>query len=106
MLIKKAGISQPDLQRKVDNSLHHLQTADFVIIDDLGSERTTDFSLDLVDQLWRYRENLSTIVTSNLIGSAFQKKYGNRAFSRMANHGVGNTILFSDIEDHRMGAKA
>ena len=101
---KKAGISQPDLQRKVAATLHQLPTADFVIIDDLGSERTTDFSLDLVDQLWRYRENLSTIVTSNLIGSAFQEKYGNRAFSRMANHGVGNTILFSDIEDHRMGA--
>lgn len=103
---KKAGITKPDLQRKTDGTMEQLKKADFVIIDDLGSERTTDFSLDLADQLWRYRENMATIVTSNLIGSAFKEKYGSRAVSRMANHGVGNTILFTNIADHRMGAKA
>ena len=52
-----------------DNVLDRIRTADLVIIDDLGAERGTDYSLEkvygVIDD--RYRSNKPMIITTNLL---------------------------------------
>jgi len=58
---------------------------DLLILDDFGSERTTDFVLEELERVvdWRYRAMLPTAVATNLSDSAAViKKYGGRALSR------------------------
>ena len=58
---------------------------DLLILDDFGSERTTDFVLEELERIvdWRYRAMKPTAVATNLSDSAaIIKKYGGRALSR------------------------
>ena len=58
---------------------------DLLILDDFGSERTTDFVLEEFERIvdWRYRAMKPTAVATNLSDSAaIIKKYGGRALSR------------------------
>jgi len=58
---------------------------DLLVLDDFGSERTTDFVLEELERIvdWRYRALMPTAVATNLPDSATViKKYGSRALSR------------------------
>ncbi|MBU1050100.1 ATP-binding protein [Candidatus Bipolaricaulota bacterium] len=58
---------------------------DLLVLDDFGSERTTDFVLEELERIvdWRYRSMKPTAVATNLPDSAAViKKYGSRALSR------------------------
>ena len=58
---------------------------DLLVLDDFGSERTTDFVLEELERIvdWRYRAMMPTAVATNLPDSAtIIKKYGSRALSR------------------------
>lgn|GEM_PF-600513 len=58
---------------------------DLLVLDDFGSERTTDFVLEELERIvdWRYRALLPTAVATNLPDSTTViKKYGSRALSR------------------------
>ena len=58
---------------------------DLLVLDDFGSERTTDFVLEELERIvdWRYRSLMPTAVATNLPDSATViKKYGSRALSR------------------------
>ena len=58
----------------------------FLILDDLGSEKTSEFAITtlyiIIDT--RYNELLSTIITTNLSLSQIEKKIGSRIASRLA----------------------
>ena len=58
---------------------------DLLVLDDFGSERTTDFVLEELERIvdWRYRSLMPTAVATNLPDSTTViKKYGSRALSR------------------------
>ncbi|EKP96034.1 helicase loader [Lacticaseibacillus casei 21/1] len=84
--------------------MHEIGKADVVVIDDLGSERGSDFDRQTADDVFRMREDKSTIVTTNLHGQDLNKRYGERTMSRMAKHGQGNSFGVKGIPDQRKEA--
>lgn len=56
-----------------------------LILDDLGTEQTTDWSISKIYEIidYRYRNKLSTIVTTNLTVDEIKKKYTQRLADRM-----------------------
>ncbi|VDG24205.1 DNA replication protein [Lactobacillus plantarum] [Lactiplantibacillus mudanjiangensis] len=100
LLEKKESFNDEVLAKKLAKTMAELKRADIVILDDFGSERKTDYALDLADDFWRYREDKTVIITTNLIGDELTARYGNRLLSRMKNHGVGYSFAFKG-RDHR-----
>jgi len=98
---KKQSMSDDQLAKQVNKTVSEIKHADVVILDDFGSERSTDYSLDLADSFWRDRENKTVIVTTNLNGEDLTKRYGTRTLSRMKNYGVNQGVTFKGIMDHR-----
>lgn len=98
---RKEAISHPDVQKKVDGTMQAIREADVAVIDDLGAERGSDFDSDLANEVFRVREDKSTIITTNLGGKALSARYGERTMSRMAKHGQGNTLAVKGVSDQR-----
>lgn len=59
--------------------------AGVLVLDDLGAERMTDFSVDTIDELIRHRyEHMRpTVITSNLTKPAFERHIGPKLWSRV-----------------------
>lgn len=75
---------------------------DLLIIDDLGTEFTTQFSLSVIYNLLNTRQNkgLSTVITTNLKNSEFNAKYEDRIYSRIVG---GDSILLKFVgRDYRI----
>ena len=82
--------------------IYDLLHADFVVIDDLGTEPmlknvTLEYLQLVLDE--RTRSNLSTIITTNLDASQLKDRYGERIFSRLtdAKHSVFRRIPGKDL---------
>lgn len=99
----KLGIKMPDLAQKIDRTMSKISHGDFdiLVIDDLGAERQTDYTISIIDTIAQAIEDKSVILTTNLTGPELIEKYRERFMSRLKSHGVGNSINFSNIEDHR-----
>lgn len=97
----KKGMNLPDVRKQVDESMNQLKHADLLIIDDLGAERESEFTLAIIDDIIQYGEDSSMILTTNLTGEELSQKYGDRFLSRLKKAGAGNSISFSRIADHR-----
>jgi DNA replication protein DnaC len=80
------------------DSFTHLATHDLLVLDDVGAERPTDWTVEqmdaLVDLRWRY--GLPTIVTTNLTGAEFRAHVGDRVHSRLVVDGVAVTLTGAD----------
>ncbi len=78
-------------------------TTDLLIVDDLGTEFTSQFTLSVLYNLINTRQNkgLSTIISTNLTPEELSAKYEDRIFSRLI--GSGSTILVFSGRDHRVG---
>lgn len=97
----KLGMNNEDIRKRVDKAIVNIKTADLVVLDDLGAERQTDFTLATLDTIIRARENKSLIITTNLKSNELSENYGERLMSRLSHHGIGNGFSFKNIEDHR-----
>lgn len=79
---------------RYDGSLDELINCDLLVIDDLGSEFTTSFTVskvyDIIDA--RLRRGAPIIISSNLSAKALQEKYTERIASRI--FGTYRTLLF------------
>ena len=77
-------------------------TSDLLIIDDLGTEFSTSFSLSCLYNLLNTRQNrdLSTIISTNLEPTALAAKYEDRIYSRII--GRGTQALFFCGKDYRV----
>ena len=75
---------------------------DLLIIDDLGTEFTNQFTVSCLYNLLNTRQNkgLSTIISTNLSHEDLQRKYEDRIFSRIV--GSGCRILVFEGRDHRI----
>lgn len=102
---KTAMHSHPDVQAKVDETMRQIGLADVMVLDDLGAERGTDYDADLVKEIFRLREDKTTIMTTNMLGSQLKAMYDDRTLSRMAAHGQGNSFAVKGIADHRTEVK-
>ena len=78
---------------------------DLLIIDDLGTEFTNQFTVSCLYNLLNTRQNrgLSTILSTNLAYDELQKKYEDRIFSRIV--GAGCRILIFEGRDRRINFK-
>ena len=85
-----------------DRVLHNLMTADFIVIDDLGTEPmlknvTCEYLQLVLDE--RLRNNLTTIITTNLSELQLKERYGERIFSRLSDtkHALMRRIPGKDL---------
>ncbi len=78
---------------------------DLLIIDDLGTEFTSQFTVSCLYNLLNTRQNrgLSTILSTNLSYEELQKKYEDRIFSRIV--GAGCRILIFEGKDRRLHSR-
>ena len=75
---------------------------DLLIIDDLGTEFSTPFTLSCIYNLLNTRQNrgLPTIISTNLSADELAKKYEDRIYSRII--GRDSKILFFKGKDKRI----
>ena len=81
---KRRFFSDPDEDAE-DPSERVVKNDKLVVLDDVGSERTTDFAIDSFNVAIsaRYNEFRPTIITSNLTLDDVARVYGNRIASRI-----------------------
>ncbi|WP_179396336.1 ATP-binding protein [Lacticaseibacillus absianus] len=101
--LRKTSIhdGQDDVRRHADDIMHQIGQADVVVIDDLGAERGTEYDVALVDQIFRLREDETTIITTNMTGTQLKATFDERTMSRMSSHAQGNTFAVRGIADQR-----
>lgn len=76
------GVGNDDLRKRADKVQAQFSKADIIVLDDLGSERSTDFTADLVDDIIRKRTEKPLIITSNLNAGQLRDKYDDRTMRR------------------------
>lgn len=79
-------MDEDEEESKQDNALSYFQDIPVLALDDLGSERLTDWSLSTIKSLLnhRYNEMLITLITSNLSLDELSKELDVRVSSRLA----------------------
>ena len=75
-----------------------LLECDLLVLDDLGAESITLWTVDLVHQIidFRYRDELPVVITSNLSLDEIKKLYGERLLSRIYEMCQGVELSGSD----------
>lgn len=88
-----------------------LKVADLVILDDVGAElsgnkaESTDVSRHNNDTLYgilEARQNMATVITTNLTGKEIRKAYGERILSRIMRNSSGFEIVLATTKDKRV----
>lgn len=98
---QKRGMDTPDVRAKNQATIDEWSKADLVVLDDLGSERNSEYNLDMCDRFWRVREDKSVITTSNVMIEEIRAKYGERTYSRLRKWSKGNSIRLKESKDQR-----
>jgi DNA replication protein DnaC len=96
----KRSFGTPDSDSYIDVLLFDKEV---FILDDLGAEKVTDWSLEILYRLInkRYERMMPIIITSNLTLKGLSKKYGDRIASRITEMMSGNRVKFTG-KDRRM----
>jgi DNA replication protein DnaC len=84
-LLDLVSVLRSDIAQGAQTTSTRCRECDLLVLDDFGSERTTDFVLEELERIvdWRYRAMKPTAVATNLTDSAaVARKYGSRALSR------------------------
>jgi len=84
-MLDLVSVLRSDIAHGSQGTSTRCRECDLLVLDDFGSERTTDFVLEELERIvdWRYRALMPTAVATNLPDSATViKKYGSRALSR------------------------
>jgi DNA replication protein DnaC len=79
--------------------------ADLLIVDDLGTEFSTQFTVSCIYNLinTRYNRGLSTVISTNLDPVQLSKQYDDRIYSRIV--GSDYTVYFFEGKDYRLYGK-
>lgn len=87
--------------RNLDEWMDAVQNADFLVLDDLGSERATEWVRERIFVIvdYRYRETLPTIFTSNIGPMDLATKLGQRTASRILDMCEGIQIESDDYRE-------
>lgn len=84
-LLDLVSVLRSDIAHGSQTTSTRCRECDLLVLDDFGSERTTDFVLEELERIvdWRYRAMKPTAIATNLTDSAaVAAKYGSRALSR------------------------
>ena len=83
------------------SDLGQFQVAPVLVLDDLGAERSTEWSLSQLHLLAEYRNvrRLPTILTTNLSGAELRERYSNRTIDRFVE---GSKLLTIVGKSHRV----
>ena len=75
---------------------------ELLIVDDLGAEFVNQFTISCLYNLFNTRRNrgLSTVISTNLSGTALRDRYEDRIYSRIV--GSDYTVLLFGGKDHRL----
>lgn len=95
------AISDQETANKLNETTENIKSADLVILDDVGTERNTEWGKYFIDEIARYREEKSLILTTNLSTDDFKKRYSERTLSRLRYHAKGYSFVFKKTEDYR-----
>lgn len=89
------------LEKTTKEILDHYGSVDLLVLDDLGSEKPTEWSLQIMQMIIndRYEGLLPTIITSNLGLKALSEQLDDRIASRI--YEMSNLVSFGN-EDHRL----
>lgn len=81
-----------------DDAFAGLATLDLLVLDDVGAERPTDWTIEQLDALvdLRWRHGLPTAVTTNMRGPEFRAHVGDRVHSRLVRDGVAIALTGAD----------
>ena len=99
--ISREAISDKNVAKRLDRIKSQFSKADLIILEDIGSERNTDFAADAMDRFWRNREDKSVIITTNLSPKDLTERYGDRVISRIKKHGHNQGFVAKGIPDQR-----
>ena len=80
--------------------VNKISSAKFLVLDDLGMEKDSDWSFGILYNILNKRAN--TIITTNLTAQEIQKRYGRPFMSRLMK-GVDNNhlMVFNDLKNKR-----
>lgn len=95
------AINDKESAQQLRNITEAVKTADFVVLDDVGTERDTDWGKFFIDEVTRYREEQALMVTTNLSASDFEQRYSERTLSRLRYHANGYSFMFKETKDYR-----
>ena len=75
---------------------------DLLVLDDLGTEFTTPFTVSCIYNLinTRYNRGLSTVISTNLSPTELTKRYDDRIYSRLI--GMSSILVAFNGEDYRL----
>lgn len=87
-----------------NNILEKVKNAEFLVLDDLGAEKSTEFVIEKLYQIInsRYNDVLPTVITSNKTITEIAELIGTRAASRLRQMSYG--VQFSGM-DYRLHVK-
>ena len=95
----KDSFSNKDSFYTAEYFMDIFRNTDLLVIDDIGNEKITDWSMSLLTDVLDARTK--TIITTNLNSSDLLSKYHNRTYSRIF-RGVGKKAFnFKNIKDKR-----
>ena len=82
---KKMFIDPKAPDKDKDTYKDRLLECDLLVLDDLGTESKTEWTLNTIHQIidFRYREQLPTVITTNLPLDEIRELYGERLLSRI-----------------------
>ena len=65
--------------------MEHLRKVDLLVLDDMGAEKTSEWTKELLFNIidYRYNEQLPMIVTTNCVPEELKEKIGDRNFDRL-----------------------
>ena len=96
----KSSFSDKSSRYTQENMLYLLSKPDLLVLDDIGSEKKTEFNEELLTDILETRT--STIITTNYNAKELSQFYNSRTVSRML-RGVGDKAFkFENIKDKRV----
>lgn len=96
------SIKDDEAKKKIKDIIYQARKADLVILDDLGTERDTEWGKKLFTEMMTIRENKPLLVTTNLDNTDFNERYRESVISRLNAHSNGFVISISDkVPDYR-----
>lgn len=96
----KDSFDNKDSFYSVEYFMNIFRSTDLLVIDDIGSEKITEWSMSLLTEVLDARTK--TIITTNLTSEELRRKYHGRTYSRIF-RGIGKKAFnFENIKDKRV----
>lgn len=99
--MRKMAISDKEAEQRITKCTLEIPKADLVILDDIGRESDSDWGKKFVDDVIRYREDKSLVVSTNLSGQGLRDFYSDQTLSRLRKHMHGYAIPLQKTPDYR-----